>query len=67
MININLAAPKCKAYQLDTYKIHTTLFVRQKGEAWQTPCFLTLWGDKYGTKSWFAVKKVKRCVYYQEN
>jgi hypothetical protein len=67
MVNLNLLAPKCKAFQLDTYKVFTTLFVRQKGQAWPIPCHLTLWGNKYGTKSFFTVKKIKRCVYYQEN
>ena len=67
MVHINLLAPKCKVFQLGTYKAMTTIFVRQKGEAWPSACHLMLWGDKYGTKSWFTVKKVKRCVYYQEN
>lgn len=67
MVNINLLAPKCKVFNLASYKIITTLFVRQKGTLWPAACHLTLWGNQYGTKSFFAVKKVKRCVYYQEN
>lgn len=67
MVNLNLLAPKCKAYQLAPHKIFATLSVRQKGEAWPSACHLTLWGNPYGTKSFFTVKKVKRCVYYQEN
>ena len=67
MIQINLLAPKCKTFQMASYKLFTTLMVRQKGEAWPSACHLTLWGNQYGTKSFFTMKKVKRVVYYQEN